>query len=60
MRHLRHFLDIDRLDKATIRSILDQAALYKSSKAGKGEPLKGKTIVLILRNRPPGPAFLSK
>ena len=47
MRHLRHFLDIDRLDKATIRSILDQAALYKSSKAGKGEPLKGKTIVLI-------------
>lgn len=47
MRDLRHFLDIDRLDKATIRSILDQAALYKSSKAGKGEPLKGKTIVLI-------------
>ena len=47
MRHLRHFLDIDRLDKATIRSILDQAAWYKSSKAGKGEPLKGKTIVLI-------------
>ena len=47
MRDLRHFLDIDRLDKATIRSILDQAALYKSSKAGKDEPLKGKTIVLI-------------
>ena len=47
MKDLRHFLDIDRLDKATIRSILDQAALYKSSKAGKGEPLKGKTIVLI-------------
>ena len=47
MRDLRHFLDIDRLDKATIRSILDQAAWYKSSKAGKGEPLKGKTIVLI-------------
>ena len=47
MRDLRHFLDIDRLDKATIRSILDQAAWYKSSKAVKGEPLKGKTIVLI-------------
>lgn len=47
MRDLRHFLDIDRLDKATIRSILDQAAWYKSSKAGKGEPLRGKTIVLI-------------
>ncbi len=47
MNDLRHFLDIDRLDKATIRSILDQAAVYKNSKAGKGEPLKGKTIVLI-------------
>ena len=47
MRDLRHFLDIDRLDKATIRSILHQAAWYKSSKAGTGEPLKGKSIVLI-------------
>ena len=47
MSDLRHFLDIDRLDKATIRSILDQAAWFKSSKAGTGEPLKGKSIVLI-------------
>ena len=47
MRDLRHFLDIDRLDKATIRSILHQAAWYKSSKADTGEPLKGKSIVLI-------------
>ena len=47
MKNLRHFLDIDRLDKATIRSILDQAAWFKSSKAGTGEPLKGKSIVLI-------------
>ncbi len=47
MNDLRHFLDIDRLDKATIRSILDQAARFKSGKAGTGEPLKGKSIVLI-------------
>ena len=47
MNDLRHFLDIDRLDKATIRSILDQAARFKSGGAGTGEPLKGKSIVLI-------------
>ena len=47
MKDLRHFLDINRLDKTTIRYILDQAAWFKSSKAGTGELLKGKSIVLI-------------
>lgn len=47
MTDLRHFLDIDRLDKTTLRSILDQAARFKSGIAGTGDPLKGKTLVLI-------------
>jgi len=47
MSDLRHFLDIDRFDTATLRSILDRAARYKSGEAGTDEPLKGKTIVLI-------------
>ncbi len=47
MIDLRHFLDIDRLDKTTLRSILDQAARFKSGTAGRDEPLNGKTIVLI-------------
>ena len=47
MTDLRHFLDIDRLDKTTLRSILDQAARFKSGTAGTDGPLKGKTIVLI-------------
>jgi len=44
---LRHFLDIDRLEKTTLRSILDQAGRYKNGMEGIDEPLKGKTIVLI-------------
>ncbi|MAI10602.1 MAG: ornithine carbamoyltransferase [Rhodospirillaceae bacterium TMED167] len=47
MTDLRHFLDIDRLDRTTLRSILDQAACFKRGTAGTDEPLKGKTIVLI-------------
>ena len=47
MTDLRHFLDIDQLDKTTLRSILDQAALFKKGAAGTDSPLDGKTIVLI-------------
>ena len=47
MTDLRHFLDIDRLEKTTLRSILDQAGRYKNGMEGIDEPLKGKTIVLI-------------
>lgn len=47
MTDLRHFLDIDRLDRTTLRSILDQAAYFKRGTAGTDEPLQGKTIVLI-------------
>ena len=47
MSDLKHFLDIDQLDTATLRSILDRAARYKHGEDGTDEPLKGKTIVLI-------------
>ena len=47
MGELRHFLDIHQLDSATLRSILDQAARFKTGADGADGPLKGKALVLI-------------
>ena len=46
MSALRHFLDLDRLDTATLRGILDRAAAFKSGR-GSQAPLVGKTLVMI-------------
>lgn len=45
----RHFLDIDRLDEATLRHILDSAAALKrgDSPGGEGRPLAGRTLAMI-------------
>ena len=50
----RHFLDIDRLDGATLRSILDRAAALKATRPGNGHagphperPLEGKLLAMI-------------
>ncbi len=45
----RHFLDIDRLDEATLRHILDWAAALKrgDSPGGEGRPLAGRTLAMI-------------
>jgi ornithine carbamoyltransferase len=41
----RHFLDIDRLDSAELRGILDLGIAYK--KGRKDRPLAGKTLAMI-------------
>jgi ornithine carbamoyltransferase len=50
----KHFLDLDRLDGATLRRILDDAAGMKAAAAGRdgrraaaGAPLAGKTLAMI-------------
>lgn len=46
---MNHFLDIDRLETATLRNILDRAAALKREQiAGKPKPIfSGKTLVMI-------------
>ncbi len=50
----KHFLDLDRLDGATLRRILDDAAGMKAAAAGRdgrraaaGAPLAGRTLAMI-------------
>jgi ornithine carbamoyltransferase len=44
----RHFLDLDRFDKATLRRILDTAKAMKAGASGLGaEPLAGKHLALV-------------
>ena len=47
---VRHFLDLDQLDTATLRRILDRGlAMKRALKRGEaaGKPLAGKTLALI-------------
>jgi len=43
----RHFLDIDKSDLSTLRSILDRATRFKNGIPGMENLLKGKTLVMI-------------
>ena len=45
----KHFLDLDRLDRATLRGILEQAGGFKHrrSNGGHDRPLEGRTLVMI-------------
>jgi len=54
MSHLRHFLDINQIDGATLRSILDSAKIRKAARSGKpkgvldqDKPLAGKVLAMI-------------
>jgi ornithine carbamoyltransferase len=49
MADVRHFLDIDRWDKATLRTILSKGASLKEVRgtAEADKPLEGKTLVMI-------------
>ena len=50
MSNIRHFLDVDALDTAALRDILDRAVATKAVLADGEEvphPLKGKTLALI-------------
>ena len=44
----RHFLDLDALDAAVLRDIVETAKTFKSAKRGDGaRPLAGKTLAMI-------------
>jgi ornithine carbamoyltransferase len=49
MAELRHFLDLDQIDPATLRDILDRSSSYKKGRANGGHPrpLAGKTLAMI-------------
>jgi len=46
MADIRHFLDLDKLDSQTLRTVLDRGAGFKAG-TGNDAPLAGKTLVLI-------------
>lgn len=43
----RHFLDLDRLDSATLRRILEAGKAFKRDKGNEGKPLAGKTLAML-------------
>lgn len=47
MNGIQHFLDIDQIDAATLRRILDQARAMKAAGNGGPRPLVDKTLVMI-------------
>ncbi len=48
MTEPKHFLDLDRLDRGTLRQILDWGAAFKAGKAPcDDKPLDGKTLAMI-------------
>lgn len=49
MADVRHFLDIDRMDRATLRTILSKGASLKEARGtvDAEKPLEGKTLVMI-------------
>jgi len=47
MSGVRHFLDIDRADRGTLRRILDRASALKKNRADGASSLAGKTLVMI-------------
>lgn len=47
MSEPKHFLDLDRLDKSTLRGILDQGVAYKKGAGPQEQPLAGKVLAMI-------------
>jgi ornithine carbamoyltransferase len=47
MAEPRHFLDLDRIEKATLREILDLGKALKDGTAADPRPLEGRTLALI-------------
>jgi ornithine carbamoyltransferase len=43
----RHFLDLDRVETAELRRILDLAVAYKTGRAADPMPLKGRSLAMI-------------
>jgi ornithine carbamoyltransferase len=44
---LRHFLDLDRIERATLRQILDAGCRFKGAPRDAARPLAGKALALI-------------
>jgi ornithine carbamoyltransferase len=44
---VRHFLDLDRFDAATLRTILDLGAAFKAGTVANPQPLAGKMLAMI-------------
>jgi ornithine carbamoyltransferase len=47
--HPRHFLDLQDFEPATLRQMLDVAALYKKPGNGAARPLAGRTLAMIFK-----------
>ncbi len=49
MANLKHFLDLDKLDSATLRRILDMGVAFKRGQrpTGNKQPMAGRTLVMI-------------
>jgi ornithine carbamoyltransferase len=47
MTEPKHFLDLDRFDKHTLRGILDQGVDYKKGAVSRDRPLSGKILAMI-------------
>jgi len=47
MSEVKHFLDVDALDTATLRDILARGVAMKNGAGGDDQPLVGKTLVMI-------------
>ncbi|HEY6335928.1 MAG TPA: ornithine carbamoyltransferase [Alphaproteobacteria bacterium] len=43
----RHFLDLDRVDSATLRRMLEMGKAFKRGVGLKAKPLKGKTLAML-------------
>ena len=43
----RHFLDLDRIESATLRDILERAKAYKAAGGAHERPLAGRTLAMI-------------
>lgn len=43
----RHFLDLDRLDSATLRAILERGKVFKRGEGIEQQPLRGKTLAML-------------
>ena len=47
MNSVRHFLDLDQLDAATLRAMIEQANAYKAGDGLAARPLDGKVLAMI-------------
>src|SRR5271154_4857894 len=43
----RHFLDLDQLDAATLRQILDMGKAFRLGEGVAARPLRGKTLAML-------------